>query len=143
MLEKTKNCMLDYMTAIMDEAHDFGWATATGAHALLLHCMEAGKADWYIRRAHAQKIVTNPFSQGKKIQGNAQGTPCKFSTGRCSHNSDHVTNGHSYKHTCNYMQQSYIKVAKPMILPIGVVSFLNMLGVHRVIRVRRLHYKSR
>ena len=56
-----------------------------------------------IRRAHAQKVVTNPSSQGKKTQSNAQGTPCKFfQTGKCSHISDHVTNGHSYKHICSY-----------------------------------------
>ena len=81
-----------------------------GAHALLLCRMEEGKVDWHmtekidrIRRAHAQKVVTNPSSQGKKSQINGQGTPCKFfQTGKCSHTSDHVTNGHSYKHICSH-----------------------------------------
>ena len=107
---KTKHCMLDYMTEIMEDAQDFGWASAKGAHALLLCRMEECKVNWHmtekidrIRRAHAQKVVTNASSQGKKTQSNAQSTPCKFfQMGKCSHTSDHVTNGHSYKHICNY-----------------------------------------
>ena len=81
---KTKNCMLDYVTEIMEDAQDFGWASAKGAHALLLCRMEEGKINWHmtaidqIRRAHAQKVVINPSSQGKKSQSNAQGTPCNF-----------------------------------------------------------------
>ena len=58
---KTKNFMLDYMTEIMEDAQDFGWASAKGAHALLLCRMEEGKVEWHmtekidrIRRAHAQ-----------------------------------------------------------------------------------------
>ena len=45
---KTKNCMLDYMTEIMEDAQDFGWASAKGAHALLLCQMEEGKVDWHM-----------------------------------------------------------------------------------------------
>ena len=33
---KIKNAMLEYMTDIMENAQDFGWATAKGAHALIL-----------------------------------------------------------------------------------------------------------
>ena len=43
---KTKNAMLDYMTDIMADAQDFGWAAAKGAHALILCRMEEGKVDW-------------------------------------------------------------------------------------------------
>ena len=53
----------------MEDAQDFGWATAKGAHALILCRMEEGKVDWLssekldrLRRAHAQKIVTNTGS---------------------------------------------------------------------------------
>ena len=61
------------MTDIMEDAQDFGWASAKGAHTLLLCRMEEGKVDWHmtekidvIRRAHAQKVVTNPSLKGKK-----------------------------------------------------------------------------
>ena len=102
--------MLDYMTEIMEDAQDFRWASAKTAHALLLYCMEEGKVDWHmtekidrIRRAHAQKVASTSSSQGNKGHIPMQGTPCKFfQRGKCSHTSDHVTNGHSYKHICSH-----------------------------------------
>ena len=102
--------MLDYMTEIMEDAQDFGWASAKGAHALLLCHMEEGKVEWHmtekidrIRRAPVQKVVSTSSSQGKKAHNTVQGTPYKFfQTGKCSHTSDHVTNGHSYKHICSH-----------------------------------------
>ena len=63
----TKKAMLEYMSELMEDAQDFGWASAKGAHAVLLCRMEEGKVNWKmteridrIRRAHAQKIVNNP-----------------------------------------------------------------------------------
>ena len=60
----TKNQMLDYMSELMDDAQDFGWPSAKGAHAVLLCRMEEGKVNWSmtekidrIRRAHAQKVI--------------------------------------------------------------------------------------
>ena len=102
--------MLDYMSDIMEDAQDFGWASAKGAHALLLCHMEEGKVEWHmtekidrIRRAHAQKVVSTSSSHGKKAQSTMQGTPYKFfQMGKCSHTSDHITNGHSYKHICSH-----------------------------------------
>ena len=38
-----KNCMLDYMSKLMEECQDFGWPAAKGAHAVLLVKMEEGK----------------------------------------------------------------------------------------------------
>ena len=35
-----KNAMLDYMADIMEDAQDFGWPSAKGAHALILCRME-------------------------------------------------------------------------------------------------------
>ena len=42
----TKNAMLDYMSDLMEDAQDFGWASAKGAHAVLLCRMEEGKIKW-------------------------------------------------------------------------------------------------
>ena len=62
----TKNAMLEYMSELMEDAQDFGWASAKGAHAVLLCRMEEGKVNWAmtkkihrIRRAPAQKVVNN------------------------------------------------------------------------------------
>ena len=59
---KVQNTMLQYMTDIMEDAQDFGWNAAKGAHPLILCRMEEGKVDWLIsemldrlRRAHAKK----------------------------------------------------------------------------------------
>ena len=64
---KVKNDMLDYVTDLMEDAQDFSWPSAKGAHALILCRMEEGKIKWLmsdkldrLRRAHAQKIMTNP-----------------------------------------------------------------------------------
>ena len=38
--------MLEYLTDIMEGAQDFGWASAKGAHALILCKMEEDKVDW-------------------------------------------------------------------------------------------------
>ena len=60
---QTKQNMLEYLSEIMDDSHDFGWATAKDAHAVLLCRMEEGCVRWSethkidrIRRAHAQKV---------------------------------------------------------------------------------------
>ena len=41
----TKNAMLEYVTEIVENAQDFGWPSAKGAHALLLCRIEEDKFD--------------------------------------------------------------------------------------------------
>ena len=41
-----KNQMLDYMSDLMEDSHDFGWQVAKGCHAVLLVKMEEGKVAW-------------------------------------------------------------------------------------------------
>ena len=41
-----KNHMLEYMSELMEDTHDFGWSSAKGAHAVLLCRMEEGKVNW-------------------------------------------------------------------------------------------------
>ena len=38
--------MLEYLTYIMEDAQDFDWASAKGAHALILCRMAEGKVNW-------------------------------------------------------------------------------------------------
>ena len=109
---KVKNAMLDYMSDLMEDAQDFGWASAKGAHALILCRMEEGKLDWLnsdkldrLRRAHAQKVLTNSSSTGQsaRIKNESQGVMCKyFQSGKCSHKTDHTTNGQLYKRWCSH-----------------------------------------
>ena len=58
-----KQNMLEYLSEIMDDSHDFGWGAAKGAHAVLLCKMEEGRLNWAetskidrIRRAHGHKV---------------------------------------------------------------------------------------
>ena len=109
---KVKNAMLEYMSDLMEDAQDFGWASAKGAHALILCRMEEGKVDWLksdkldrLRRAHAQKVVTSNSSSGQtaKTKHESHGVICKyFQSGKCNHKAEHNTNGQLYKHWCSH-----------------------------------------
>ena len=105
-----KQCMLDYLTEIMDDSHDFGWKTAKGAHAVLLCRMEEGRVTWQdtdkidrIRRAYAQKVYQGASgSNSRKTHGKDVPTPCRyFQKGSCSQKGDHDNNGHTYLHVCS------------------------------------------
>ena len=103
----TKNSMLEYLSELMDDAQDFGWTSAKGAHAVLLCRMEEGKVNWAntekidrIRRAHAQKVVNNSV---KKPNSELSGVPCKFfQNQKCPHKGDHHTSGQWYRHICSF-----------------------------------------
>ena len=102
----TKNSMLEYLSELMEDAQDFGWTSAKGAHAVLCK-MEEGKLNWAmtdkidrIRRAHAQKVVNNT---SKKSSSELPGVPCKFfQNQKCPHKGDHHTSGQFYRHICSY-----------------------------------------
>ena len=73
---KARKAMLEYVSDIMGNAQDFGWASAKGAHALILCKMEEEKFDWSmtekidrLRWAHAQKVVVNPSTSQSKKNG--------------------------------------------------------------------------
>ena len=106
-----KNTMLEYVTELMEDAQDFGWASAKGVHALLLCKMEQGKVNWHmteqidrIRRAHAQKVPTSTQNlNSKKKVSDTQGVPCKYyQNSKCSQKNDHNSGGQLYKHICSH-----------------------------------------
>ena len=109
---KVKDAMLEYLTEMMDDAQDFGWASAKGAHALILCRMEEGKVNWLnsdkldrLRRAHAQKVVNGiPLSgQKNKSKGELLGVPCKyFQSRKCSHKVVRTSNGQLSHHMCSH-----------------------------------------
>ena len=110
--QKIKQNMLEYLSEIMEDSHDFGWGAAKGAHAVLLCKMEEGRLDWSdtikidrVRRAYAHKVQShNPNAPGtKKNFGKDNPTPCKFfQKGTCSHKIDHEHNSHLYLHVCSF-----------------------------------------
>ena len=66
--------MLDYLSDLMEDAQDFGWASAKGTHALILCRMEEGKVDWLssdkldLLRAHTKKYSIQAMFKVKKIR---------------------------------------------------------------------------
>ena len=70
-----RECMLQYLGDLMEDATDFSWQNAKASHAVLLCEMERGRVTWgdmtridRIRRAHAQKHQVN----SKQNWGNNQ-----------------------------------------------------------------------
>ena len=68
----------EYLADLMEDAHDFSWASAKGSHAMLLCKMEEGKLQWSdtlkidrIRRAHAQRFTHQNHAQAcsKRLSG--------------------------------------------------------------------------
>ena len=69
-----------------------------------------------LRRAHAQKVMTNPPNpQATKGKMDSQGVPCKFfQTDKCPHKSDHTTSGQLYKHICSFCASLGRRYAHPL-----------------------------
>ena len=60
--DAAKECMLDYLGNLMEDASDFSWEAAKASDAIALTNMEADRLKWTdtdkldrIRRAHAQR----------------------------------------------------------------------------------------
>ena len=103
-----KHAMLDYISDLMDDAHDFGWNPAKASHAVLLCRMEEGKVAWQdtakidrIRRSHAQRASNAQSGTTLASKKSADGNPCKFYQNlSCPQKGDHTTGGQNYKHIC-------------------------------------------
>ena len=73
---QTKEHMLDYLIALMEDANDFSWDAARASHAVLLCRMEQGEVKNYcdtdkldrIRRANAQRHVTTSSTEVQNSQ---------------------------------------------------------------------------
>ena len=102
---ETKNLMLEYLSYLMEDSHDFGWQAAKGAHAVLLCKMEENKVNWCdttkidrVRRVHAQRVSTEGK---KKTMSKDKAVPCRYyQKGTCGQSSDHENNGQKYLHVC-------------------------------------------
>ena len=106
---QTRNHMLEYLSNIMEDSHDFGWQAAMASHAVLLCKMEESKIDWHetnkidhVRRVHAQTASSNHSqSLANKRTSSRSPTPCRyFQKGTCSKKMDHEANGITYLHVC-------------------------------------------
>ena len=87
--------MIQYLTELTQDACDFSWEAAKGAHSVLLHRRADGVVDWSniteihkIRQRYAQtNSVQHVQERQKKINETA---PCiQFNKGQCSRLREH------------------------------------------------------
>ena len=105
-----RECMLDYMIALLEDANDFSWQAAKASHAVLLCRMEQGDISDYsqvdkidrIRRVHAQRHVgSSNQAQNQPKKQNARIMTCSYyNSGSCNYQGTHENKGVSYRHSC-------------------------------------------
>ena len=66
---EVKSRMLEYLSELMEDSHDFGWASAKGSHAVLLCRMQ---------EAHRSTFQSQTTSGNKKVGQNYSPNPCKY-----------------------------------------------------------------
>ena len=116
--QTTKNHMLHYLIALLDDSNDFSWQAAKASHAVLLCRMEQGEViSWSetdkidrIRRANAQRHVvptqvssaSQKFPKGQTSQKSVKSMPCVYyNDNSCNFNKNHEIKGVFYRHICS------------------------------------------
>ena len=114
----TKDHMLDYLIALLEDANDFSWQAAKASHGVLLCRMEQGEVtSWSetdkidrIRRANAQRHVvptqtnsgSQKFRKNQVPQKSIKSMPCVYyNDNSCNFNKNHETKGVFYRHICS------------------------------------------
>ena len=121
--DAAKECMLDYLGNLMEDASDFSWEAAKASHAIALTNMEADRLKWTdtekldrIRRAHAQRHVnvgqtSNSkalFAKKLKTSTPKNGIICRyFQEGSCKFATHHRTAGQYFRHACESCDGSH------------------------------------
>ena len=127
--QKSKDHMLDYLIALLDDSNDFSWQAAKASHAVLLCRMEQGEViGWSdtekidrIRRANAQRHVvpaqasnnSQKFRKSQATQKASKSMPCVYyNDNSCNFQKHHETKGVFYRHICStcFAQDSKISV---------------------------------
>ena len=111
-----KENMIDYLTELMQDACDYTWESAKGAHLVLLHRMADGVLTWgqakevhKIRKRYAQTVSTTNIQD--KNSRSSKVVPClKYNKGTCLKSSDHEWQNLFLKHMCQYCHSTFNKV---------------------------------
>ena len=101
--------MVEYLTELLQDACDYSWESAKGAHSVLLHRMQDGVVNWsnlkevnkiqkrYAQTSSAHQGVVGERSEITKV------VPCfKYNKGSCPHNTDHEWQNMLLKLSCQY-----------------------------------------
>ena len=114
----TKDHMLDYLIALLDDANDFLWQAAKASHAVLLCRMQQSEVtSWsetdkidQIRRANAQRHVvpqtnsgSQKFRKNQVPQKSVKSMSCVYyNDNSCNFNKNHETKRVFYCHICMF-----------------------------------------
>ena len=112
---KIREHMIEYLTELMQDACDYSWESAKGAHSVLLHRMADGVVDWgqvkevqKIRKRYAQMTATPSQEKYSKSQ---KAVPClRHNKGTCLRTSDHEWQNLMLKHMCQFCHTQFNKV---------------------------------
>ena len=102
-----KENMSDYVTELLQDACDYGWESAKGAHSVLLHRMQDGVLTWHnvkeiqkIRKRYAHTVANATSVDKNKV---LKIVPClKYNKGQCSRSNDHEWQNMLLKHMCTH-----------------------------------------
>ena len=104
---QVKENMIEYLTELAQDACDYSWDAAKGAHSVLLHRMGDGVLTWSnlkdiqkIRKRYAQ--TTSAQSRPDKSKS-LKVLPCiQYNKGMCNRPSEHEWKNMLLKHMCQY-----------------------------------------
>ena len=105
-----KENMISYLTELSQDACDYSWEAAKGAHSVLLHRMADGVVTWdNLKEVHK---IRKRFAQTTGHQGhtdrsrNLNPVPCtQYNKGNCSQQGEHEFKGLLLKHCCQHCHQ--------------------------------------
>ena len=113
--QKDQNCrenMIEYLKKIMQDAIDFGWIAAKGAHFVLMNRLTDGSETWRdvdsihkLRQRYIQTAVRKPnVSQGKKLR---DAICFRYNRGVCPRVREHEYQNMNLKHACSWCHKKY------------------------------------
>ena len=99
--------MIEYLTELAQDACDYSWEAAKGAHLLLLHRMGDGVVHWpnirelqKIRKRYAQTSSANSVPDKSKSLKMVPYIQCN--KGMCNRNGEHEYKNMLLKHLCQF-----------------------------------------
>ena len=111
-----KENMVEYLTELLQDACDYSWEAAKGAHSVLLHRMQDGVVAWdnlkdvnKIRKRYAH-TASSQYGAGSERSRVTKVVPYfKYNKGSCTRGTDHKWQNMLLKHICQHCFSTFNK----------------------------------
>ena len=111
-----KENMVEYLTELLQDACDYSWDAAKGAHSVLLHRIQDGVVAWdnlkdvnKIRKRYAH-TASSQYGAGSEKSKGTKVVPCfKYNKGTCTRGTDHEWQNMLLKHICQHCFSTFNK----------------------------------